>query len=598
MSGGIVQLVATGAQDTWLSGKPEISFFRSNYKRYTHYAAAPERQTIQGNPFPGSISTIRIEKKGDLLSYMYLTARDLNGAQVCNLDWSKVIDRVELLIGGQVIDVQDYNYMADVEPCTGAQNYNQRYLNNDPTPTPTTNLTGPTNKAANFFPLKFFFCKDWSVSLPLVALQYHDVEIRITWSSNLNSLVPNVLPSGAGPSSLSLGNAYASANLFQSVSTVGVAGLSLQSNTTNLVLTSNTISGPIFPGMVVGNVLSSNLFYSNGLGVIQSLTANIFNNNSGNTYSNAIISFSNTANSSITGDYLNGSYLNFYLAPSQATVITGSITAAQAAVGTAQLSITSPLRSTGTLVGYGVLGLPIPGIVYVTASTGNSINIAFTSVTGAITIPYQTIVSFVQGNYTSTTTYSQLSYQCWCNFVYLDQSEREYFAQATHDLLITQVQRVPIGQNSVQELALAQPVKFLAFQSQAYGAIYNSGLASASATNYQMKVQINGVDVGESRPLPAWTDANQYYHTSYGYLANNIETSILVIPYCLDTSKLQPTGTLNFSRLDTYRLVVPAVLSGGLGALANPGVASPYIYAVNYNVLRLQKGMGSVLYAN
>ena len=399
MSGGIVQLVATGAQDTWLSGKPEISFFRSNYKRYTHYAAAPERQTIQGIPFPGSISTIRIEKKGDLLSYMYLTARDQNGAQIPNIDWMQIIDRIELLIGGQVIDLHDANYDLDVEPVVGASSWSQRYLNNTAAAN-IDNSTKPSNKRSNFYPFKFFFCKDWSVSLPLVALQYHDVEIRITWANTLNNILS---PALVGPSPT-----------------------------------------------------------------------------------------------------------------------------------------------------YTALG----------------------------------------------TTYAGLSYQCWCNFVYLDQSEREYFAQATHDLLITQVQRVPIGPNSVQELALAQPVKFLAFQSQAYGAIYNSGLASASATNYQMKVQINGVDVGESRPLPAWTDANQYYHTPYGYLANNIETSILVIPYCLDTSKLQPTGTLNFSRLDTYRLVVPAALSGGLGALANPGVASPYIYAVNYNVLRLQKGMGSVLYAN
>ena len=92
MSGGIVQLVATGAQDTWLTGRPEVSFFRSNYKRYTHYAATVERQIIQGQPTPGSISMVRFEKKGDLLSYVYLTARDQNGAQVQNLDWSKVID--------------------------------------------------------------------------------------------------------------------------------------------------------------------------------------------------------------------------------------------------------------------------------------------------------------------------------------------------------------------------------------------------------------------------------------------------------------------------------------------------------------------------
>ena len=57
MSGGIVQLVATGAQDAWLTGKPEVSFFRSSYRRYTHYASSLERQVIQGAPIAGGIST-------------------------------------------------------------------------------------------------------------------------------------------------------------------------------------------------------------------------------------------------------------------------------------------------------------------------------------------------------------------------------------------------------------------------------------------------------------------------------------------------------------------------------------------------------------
>ena len=121
---------------------------------------------------------------------------------------------------------------------------------------------------------------------------------------------------------------------------------------------------------------------------------------------------------------------------------------------------------------------------------------------------------------------------------------------------------------------------------------------SATAANYQLKVQINGVDVGESRHLPAFVDVAQYYHTQYGFVHGSALANVAVIPYCLDTSKLQPTGTLNFSRLDTYRLVVPSALSGGLDGLTNSAIAQPYLYAVNYNVLRIQKGMGSVLYAS
>ena len=383
MSGGIVQLVATGPQDAWLTGKPEVSFYRSNYKRYTHFANSVERQVIQGTPIAGGISTIRFEKKGDLLTYVYLTAKDSNGSSISGLDWTKVIDKIDLYIGGQIVDTQDIEYMTDIEPVTGAQNWSQRYLGS--------NATFNNQKAA-FLPLKFFFCKDWAVALPLVALQFHDVELRITWSANLGSL------------------------------------------------------------------------------------------------------------------------------------------------------------DTQT-------GLPAPS------------------------------------------AYSSFQYICWANYTYLDQGERDWFAKSNHDLLVTQVQRVLMGTAPTQELALAQPVKFIAFPCINYNQAYTSN--SSTVINRTLKTQVNGVDVGEARHLTHWIDVPQYYNTQWGYFHNNTTANVAIISYCLDTAKLQPTGTLNFSRLDTFRIVVPPSLTGGLSNLA-PSInyTSPYLYAVNYNVLRIQNGLGSMLYAS
>jgi hypothetical protein len=381
MSGGIVQLVATGAQDAWLTGKPEVSFYRSSYKRYTHYANSPERQLIQGNPSAGNISTIRLEKKGDLINYMYLIAKDSTGALIPGINWTNVIDKIELLIGGQIVDTQDITWMSNVEAVTGAQNFSQRYLNN--------NAAGPNNVTNGFLPLKFFFCKDWNVSLPLVALQYHDVELRITWSTTLGS---------------------------------------------TLALT----------------------------------------------------------------------------------------------------------------------GLP------------------------------------------ATAAYSTFQYEAWTNFVYLDQAEREYFANTPMDLLITQMTRIPIATTNMQELALAHPVKFLAFSANNYSTAYSTGATQIAAVNYQFKTQINGVDIGDSRSMFQWIDVPQYYHTPFGYNHNNATANVALISYCLDTSKLQPTGTLNFSRIDTFRIVAPAGVS--LSTLA--GGNGRYFYAMNYNVLRIKDGMGGLLYSN
>ena len=65
MSGGIAQLVAVGAQDAHLVGQPEVSFWRSSYRRHTNFATTVERQVLQGTPSDGGISTVRFERKGD-----------------------------------------------------------------------------------------------------------------------------------------------------------------------------------------------------------------------------------------------------------------------------------------------------------------------------------------------------------------------------------------------------------------------------------------------------------------------------------------------------------------------------------------------------
>jgi Major capsid protein N-terminus/Large eukaryotic DNA virus major capsid protein len=182
MSGGVVQLVATGIQDAHLTGNPEISYFRSNYKRHTQFAMSNEHQILVGTPNANGTSTIRFEKKGDLLSYVYFTVRDQTGTLV-SVNWGAVFDRIELLIGGQVIDMHDVFFSNTIAPMHISSTWSTRF-----------NPSGTTL----FFPLQFWFCKDFQSAIPLVALQYHDVELRITWSSALSlSNTPTAVYAGA-----------------------------------------------------------------------------------------------------------------------------------------------------------------------------------------------------------------------------------------------------------------------------------------------------------------------------------------------------------------------------------------------------------------
>jgi Major capsid protein N-terminus/Large eukaryotic DNA virus major capsid protein len=583
MSGGVVQLVAVGPQDAWLTGKPEVSFYRSNYKRYTHYSNSIERQVIQGAAIANGISTIRFEKKGDLLSYVYLTARDNNGAGIVGLDWSKVIDKVELYIGGQVVDTHDFEYMTDIEPIVGAQNFSQRYLN--------LNASGPTSQKNSFFPFKFFFCKEWSVALPLIGLQFHDVEIRITWSPYLNQTI------NIGPTTTPvLGAPNGTINTYSVIQ-----GSGQFSNTANLSVSQNI--GPLFPGMMLTSA-TTNL--QGNVAVVQGFSANVLTSSSNISWSNILVSSSGSGTNSGIANVVAlfntaGGPLNAY-APIVSAQIPVAVPAGSATTTTATLTLTQVSSYTGggsIAIGQYVAGLPFGGPVSV-----SNVNSA-TSVT--VTFPSQTIgpllagttISFFNGTASTTTTYSQVQYQAWSNFVYLDQSERDWFAKEKQDLLITQVQRIVMGTNPVQELALAQPVKFIAFPCVNYSQIFANGAGSATAANYQLKTQVNGVDIGDTRHLYHWVDVPQYYNTPWGYIHNNQTANIAIISYCLDTSKLQPTGTLNFSRLDNFRLVVPSTLPNGvLGLAGNINYPTQYLYAVNYNVFRIQNGLGSILYAN
>ena len=176
MSGGIAQLVAVGAQDVHLVGQPEVSFFRSTYKRHTNFSQTVERQVIQGNVSNNGMSTIRFERKGDMLNYVYLVPNDGSATQTV-ADWTTVISKVELLVGGQVIDEQDSTYSTLIAPILSATNSSKSVAGD---------LYGGAT-AERFYPLRFAFCENWQTALPLIALQYHDVELRITWGGSAAS---------------------------------------------------------------------------------------------------------------------------------------------------------------------------------------------------------------------------------------------------------------------------------------------------------------------------------------------------------------------------------------------------------------------------
>jgi len=145
MSGGIAQLVAVGAQDAHIVGNPEVSFFRSTYKRHTNFAQTVEKQVIQGNPATGGMSTVRFERKGDMLGHVYISNRTPNDSTT-RAGWEGQIKKVELLIGGQIIDTQTSVFSQEIAPAMLSQTYSK-------------SLAAASADKSGFYPLRFSFAK-------------------------------------------------------------------------------------------------------------------------------------------------------------------------------------------------------------------------------------------------------------------------------------------------------------------------------------------------------------------------------------------------------------------------------------------------------
>jgi hypothetical protein len=178
MSAGIVQLIAIGAQDEYIVGNPEISFFTSTFKRHANFSQSIEKQTIHGGVKNNSMSSVRFDKTGDLLGYVYLTLDDTTQALDVQY-WNTIIDKVEFLIGGSVIDTQDTIFTQKIAIDTFAQNVSKS----------SNGTHAGVSSRSYFYPLRFFFCEGPQCALPLVALNYHNVELRIHWgpeASNYN----------------------------------------------------------------------------------------------------------------------------------------------------------------------------------------------------------------------------------------------------------------------------------------------------------------------------------------------------------------------------------------------------------------------------
>ena len=110
MGGGLLQLVAYGAQDVYLTGNPQITFFKVVYRRHTNFALESIQQTFNGTVGYGSRVTSTIARNGDLISRAYLVIKS-SANNLCPYFGLRVVKHAEVEIGGQKMDKHYSDWM-------------------------------------------------------------------------------------------------------------------------------------------------------------------------------------------------------------------------------------------------------------------------------------------------------------------------------------------------------------------------------------------------------------------------------------------------------------------------------------------------------
>ena len=173
MGGGLMQLVAYGAQDVYLTGNPQITFFKVVYRRHTNFSMECIQQTWSGPELVNGKCVATIARNGDLVHKMHIQL-DYQTLQN-NRSIADFIDYVEVEIGGQKIEKQSGAFMMAWNQLTHSS------LTAGATNVPLFNkmiLEGAEGAGGSkFIPLNFWFCKNAGLALPLIALQYHEVKI-------------------------------------------------------------------------------------------------------------------------------------------------------------------------------------------------------------------------------------------------------------------------------------------------------------------------------------------------------------------------------------------------------------------------------------
>jgi hypothetical protein len=494
MAGGLLQLVAYGAQDIYLTGNPQITFFKVVYRRHTNFSLESIENVFNGIARFGNRVTCQISRNGDLINRMYLVTtlpqldpvEDLENSGIAQAQWVKsvglrLIQNVLIEIGGQQIDKHYSEWM---------------YIWNE--------LSLPAGKRAGYDKM-VGNTPGASATLPGTPLPAPKAELSPDYQDGPTDFTYVVINQTLGTASLSR-------------SDPGNGNILAGAGTT--VVTDNRV--------IIGKFA---------------------------TYNAARAALVDAGDIILKVPVLNRESDGVAAVPTPAT------------------KINVPLefwfcRNVG-------LALPLIALQYHEVK----VNIDFETLSNCLT----------NSNYSNKPELGDAS--LWVDYIYLDTDERRRFAQLSHEYLIEQLQFTGDEQlesnNARLKLNFNHPVKELVWVTKADAnswVDFSNGSGANPMTHGLL--QLNGQDRFMERTSEYFDTVQPYQHHE------NVPVNspgINVYSFALKPEEHQPSGSLNFSRIDT------AYLSMKMSSSASSVVK---VFAVNYNVLRIMSGMGGLAYSN
>ena len=607
MGGGLMQLVAYGAQDIYLTGNPQITFFKVVYRRHTNFSMETIAQTLNGGTTADdNTGTCTISRNGDLVHKIYVTVTPNAAANYTkDPDFSQLVKEVELEIGGQKIDKHTaewnniWNELSTDESKAAGLKSMQGAIGKPG--------TGATSVTTVNIPLNFWFCRNPGLALPLIALQYHEVKLKCKWNSIANyngdvaaAVSPTIncdyiyldtderrrfaqvsheylieqlqvesMTGTSGEKKINF-NHPVKELIWMSDNDYGTAQLKLNGHdrfqkqkkeyfqlrqiydyhtaipSQNLPIAAR-ISGGALRGAEDLTTFDTGIFSGGS-------TDGLFTAGAGTSVhtinvSDSIITIggSGSEGTDEASKFVNGDTISLILTTAPAVTLTG-VTVSNGAV----------LNDVNTIIGTQAFGIAING-----GSVEGNVNIVGTGAggtqfnTGADSQPVSPTFSDV----TVGTLFTGIV-------------ESSVASGGGTDVIITLVAPLSDGVKTLTTVEASAPgTGATAADLTALGdeTGFSGGAIESTTAQFKLRKVDNRV-VSEAR-------------------TSKLNTAINVYSFALKPEEHQPSGTCNFSRIDNAQLKFDSQISATSSESKN-------LYAVNYNVLRIMSGMGGLAYSN